>query len=143
MPRYFLNRQDIVPEDFFSVVRHSTGHDQTATWVADGTVALGVANCVIIQSLLDNGQLNGDEIRVLETTPPYSDYVWAVQATMDESARLAILEAFLALDPTLPAHREILRLQGANGYLPAGNEDFTLIRAAAEQAGLLAGEFRP
>ncbi len=137
MPRYFLLQQGVVPEEFFSSVRHASGHDHTALWVADGTVALGVANCVIVQSLFANGQLSNDEVRIIETTPPYSDYVWAAQQSMTESTRGVILDAFLALDATAPEHLDILRLQGANTYLPAGSDDFALVRAAAEQAGLL------
>ena len=143
MPRYFLTQLGLVPEDFFSSVRYSSGHDQTAAWVGDGTVELGVANCVIVQALLDSNQLNGEELRILETTPPYSNYVWAVPASMDDSTRLAILDAFLALDATVPTHREILQRQGANAYLPAGSEDFASIRTAAEQAGLLTDDSQP
>lgn len=143
MPRYFLTRSGIVPEDFFSSVRYSTGHDLTAAWVADGTVDLGVANCVIVQSLLSNNQVNGEELRILDTTPPYSNYVWAVQASMGDSTRLAILDAFLALDATVPMHREILQRQGANAYFPAGSEDFATIHIAAEQAGLRADDSKP
>ena len=137
MPRYCMLREGLVPEDFFLSVRHSPGHDQTAVWVADGTVDLGVANCVIVQSLFANGQLSEDEVRIIETTPPYSDYVWATQESMSDSKRSAILDALLALNAIVPEHANILRLQGANSYLPAGAEDFGLIRAAAEQAGLL------
>ena len=143
MPRYFLARSGIVPEDFFSSVRYSIGHDQTAAWVADGTVELGVANCVIVQSLLNGNQLNGEELVVLDTTPPYSDYVWAVQPSMKDSTRLVILDAFLALDATVPTHREVLQRQGANAYLPADREDFATIQTAAEQAGLLADDSQP
>ena len=82
--------------------------------------------------------MQSDEVRIIETTPPYSDYVWAVQDSMDESVQTAILNALLALDATIPAHREILRLQGANTYLPAGSDDFQIIRMAAEQASVLA-----
>lgn len=138
MPRYYLADDGVDPESFFSEVRYSSGHDQTAQSVADGAVTLGVANCVIVQSLFDNGALGDDEIRVIETTPPYSDYVWAAHASMKESVRAAILDALLALDATVPEHREILHLQGANAYLPAGREDFEMIRMAAENANLLA-----
>ena len=138
MPRFFLTDDGVDPESFFSEVRYSSGHDRTAQSVANGAVTLGVANCVIVQSLLDNGALGDDQIRVVETTPPYSDYVWAAHASMDESVRMAILDALLALDAAVPEHREILKLQGANAYLPAGREDFDMIRMAAESANLLA-----
>lgn len=136
MPRYFLERDGIIPEQFFSSTRHSAAHDQTARWVKDGTVNLGVTNCIIVQSMLDNGLLSDDDIRVIETTPPYSDYVWAVSSSMDKHTRMLLLDALLALDASLPQHRVILQLQGANAYLPAASEDFVLVRRAAQQLGL-------
>lgn len=140
MPRYFLTGQGMVPEEFFSSVEYSAGHDQTAVWVATGKVDLGVANCVIVNALLEDGQLDREQVRVLETTPPYADYVWATHSSMNDVARVAILDAFLALDATAPEQRKVLRLQGANAYLPAGTLDFEAIRDVARQTGLLSGE---
>ncbi len=140
MPRFFLQREGLSPEQFFASTRHSAGHDQTARWVTDGRVDLGVANCVIVQSLFENGSLSKDDIRVIETTPPYSDYVWAISPSMDEHTGTLLLNALLALDASNPQHRTILRSQGANAYLPAGRSNFSLVRRAAKQAGLLAGD---
>lgn len=140
MPSYFLNNGDLDPHTFFASVRHSSGHDQTAKWVADGTVALGVANCIIVRSLLENGDLGNDDIRIIETTPPYSDYVWAVRESLDEDRRVKLLDAFLSLDASVPEHREILRQQGANAYLPAASQDFEIVRRAAKEADFLAEE---
>lgn len=136
MPRYFMKGQGMDAEQFFASTRHSAGHDQTATWVADDTVALGVANCVIVQSLFENGVLGSDDVRIIETTPPYSDYVWAVSASLDDRIKLTLLDAFLALDASIPEHREILRAQGANAYMPAASEDFEIVRIAADHSGL-------
>jgi phosphonate transport system substrate-binding protein len=138
MPRYFMKDDGLDPEQFFASIRHSAGHDQTATWVANGTVALGVANCVIVRSLFENGLLGSDDVRIIETTPPYSDYVWAVDVSLDERIKLTLLDAFLALDASIPEHRKILRSQGANAYLPAASENFEIIRIAADRADLLA-----
>lgn len=140
MPRFFLEREGLYPEQFFGSTRHSAGHDQTARWVSDGRVDLGVANCVIVQSMLENGLLSNDDIRVIETTPPYSDYVWAINRSMNERTSTLLLNALLALDASDPRHRSILRSQGANTYLPAGRGNFALVRKAAKQAGLLAGD---
>ena len=142
MPRYFLEEEGLYPEQFFATVRHSAAHDQTAEWVRDGIVALGVANCVIVQSLFDRGLLSSDDVRIVETTPPYSDYVWAVKPTMDEHTSAVLLDALLALDATDPEQRAVLRSQGANAYLPAGLGNFELIRTAALQAGFLSKDGR-
>ncbi len=137
MPRFYMNRDGLDPHEWFGSVRHSSGHDQTALWVSDGTVDLGVANCAIVVALFDSGAIDASRVRILETTPPYSDYVWAVHPTLDERTRIALLDAFLALDPDKPGHRQILRLQGANLYMPAGASDFEIVRAAAIEAGVL------
>lgn len=140
MPRYFLEREGVYPEQFFSSIRHSRGHDQTARWVSDGAVELGVANCIIVQSMFENGSLNRDEVRIIETTPPYSDYIWAAKASMPESTRTKILDALLSLDATDPRHLKILRAEGANAYLPAASGNFTTVRMAAKRMGLLEEE---
>ncbi len=138
MPHYFMTEDGLDPERFFGSVRHSAGHDQTALWVGNGTVTLGVANCNLIRSLLESGELDGDVVNIVETTPPYPDYVWVARTSMDERVRQTLLDAFLGLDATIPEHREILRAQGANAYLPAGSSDFELVRIAAVKAGVLA-----
>lgn len=138
MPRYFMANAGLDPDKFFGSIRHSSGHDQTAIWVSNGTVALGVANCVIVQSLFESEVLHPDNVRIIETTPPYADYVWAASDSLSEDVRQSLLDALLALDASIPEHREILRSQGANAYLPAGVSDFEIIRAAAVRAGVLA-----
>lgn len=136
MPRYFLERDDVIPEQFFSSTRHSAAHDETARWVRDGVVDIGVANCIIVLAMFENGRLRDDDVRVMETTPPYSDYVWAVKSSMDAHTRALLLDALLALDASIPRQRAILRLQGANAYLPAASGDFVIVRSAAQQLGL-------
>ena len=140
MPRYFMTEDGIDPEKLFASIQHSAGHDQTAIWVSNGNVALGVANCIIVQSLFESGVLKDDEIQIIATTPPYPDYVWAASPSMDEQTRISILNALLALDATVSEHRAILRSQGANAYLPAGSSDFEMVRMAAIQAGVLTPE---
>lgn len=138
MPRYFMVEEGLDPEKFFGSIRHSAGHDQTALWVSDGAVTLGVANCIIVRSLFESGELDSDDVRIVETTAPYPDYVWATHTSMKASTRQTLLDAFLGLDATIAEHREILRGQGANFYLPAGPSDFEMVRKAAAQAGILA-----
>lgn len=140
MPRYFLEAQGLNPEQFFAATQHSAGHDQTTKLVSDGTVDLGVANCVIVQSLLENNSLDTYDVRIIETTPPYSDYVWAAKASMDDDTRAMLLDAFLALDASDSQHRAILRSQGANAYMPAARGDFALVRKAVQMVGLVAKE---
>lgn len=131
MPRYFLQSSGIDPDAFFSSVRHSSGHDETATLIRNGEVVLGVANCVIVESMAHDGRLSHDEVRILETTPAYSDYVWTVNEKLDPSLKIVLRDAFLALDVTFPEHQAILRQLGAHAYMPASRTDFEDVRRAA------------
>ncbi len=137
MPRHFMRLDGVIPEDLFSAVRHSDGHDETAKWVRDGEVGLGVVNCVILEALILEEQLSPGQIRVLVTTPTYGNYVWAVQPAMPADVRTELRDAFLALDARVPEERAILRALGANGYLPAGKTDFNDVRMAAAELGLI------
>ena len=137
MPLHFLRQRGIDPELFFASVRNSSGHDQTARWVRDGEADLGVVNSAILEAMVADGRLNADDVRVLEVTPTYANYVWGVQQDMSQETKLKLRNAFLALDPADPVHAHILGLQAATGYMPAMKADFRIPRAAAQQAGLL------
>lgn len=137
MPRHFLVVRQMLPEHFFSSVSHTSGHDQTAFAVRDGKVALGAVNDVIVSAMFDDGRLGPGSVRVLETTPPYANYVWAVSTHLPEPRVRALRDAFLALDRSQPEQRRILELQGAEFFIPANPKKYDGLRAAAISAGLL------
>ncbi|NND59496.1 MAG: phosphate/phosphite/phosphonate ABC transporter substrate-binding protein [Gammaproteobacteria bacterium] len=140
MPRHFMNIDAINPETFFSELRHADAHDQTAEWVRDGVVDIGVANCNIINAMFADGRLSDSDVRVLETTPPFANYVWAMQPSLDRALVISLRDAFLALDANIESHAEMLKALGAGGYLPASRDDLDDVRNAIESAGLLATE---
>lgn len=137
MPRHFLKRQGIEPETFFSEVRYSGTHDKTASWVRDGEVDIGVANSEIVDKLFREGRLRKEDVRVLWTTLPYFDYVWAVQRAMDEATRRSLRNAFLNLSIHDVTHAEILGGMGTEVFYSAGVEDFRAIREIARTLGML------
>lgn len=134
MPRHFLESNGIDPDTYFASVRYSSGHDETAKLIGDGVVAVGVANCIVIESMIKDGRLGRDELRVLETTPAYANYVWAASEHLSAAIKTRVRDAFLDLDPAHPEHQEILQKLGANAYLPASSSDFDSVRRAAGAA---------
>lgn len=133
MPRYFLARKNILPEQFFSQVLYSEGHDTTAEWVKSGRVDLGVANAVVINKLFQNGVIKPSEIRIVWRTPPFTNYVWAARNDLPASLKDRIIDAFLKLTYADPGHRKILNEVGARAYFPATFDDFAaLLRIAVE-----------
>ncbi|WP_044871559.1 putative selenate ABC transporter substrate-binding protein [Pseudomonas sp. LFM046] len=137
MPRYFMQKDGIVPEQFFSRVAYSGAHDATVAWVQAGKVDGGVLNASVWQKLVDAGKVDTSKVKVFATTPTYYDYNWTVRGTLDPVLAEKIKQAFLALDPANPEHKAILDLQAATRFIPTKPENYQGIEEAARSAGLL------
>jgi phosphonate transport system substrate-binding protein len=132
MPRYFLQQENINPESFFSEVQYSGAHDKTAYWVRDGLVDVGAANATTIRSMLDKKVIKSNDIRILWETPPYADYVWAIQPQFSTSFHARIRDAFLQLSPDNADHAIILKKLNAVGYIPADPDFFAPLASIAD-----------
>jgi phosphonate transport system substrate-binding protein len=137
MPRFFMLKDGIKPEEFFSRVAYSGAHDATVAWVQAGKVDGGVLNASVWDKLVAAGKVDTSKVVVLGTTPPYYDYNWTVRGNLDPALTDRIKAAFLALDPAKPADKAILDLQAATRFIPTKAENYTGIEEAARAAGLL------
>ena len=137
MPRFFMLKDGIKPEEFFSRVAYSGAHDATVAWVQAGKVDGGVLNASVWDKLVAAGKVDTSKVVVLGTTPPYYDYNWTVRGNLAPALTDKIKAAFLALDPAKPADKAILDLQAASRFIPTKAENYTGIEEAARAAGLL------
>ncbi|MCQ4234671.1 putative selenate ABC transporter substrate-binding protein [Pseudomonas stutzeri] len=137
MPRYFMLKDGIEPEQFFSRIAYSGAHDATAAWVEAGKADAGVLNASVWDKLVAAGKVNTDKVRVFATTPTYYDYNWTVRGTLEPALAEKIKAAFLALDPANPEHKAILDLQAASRFIATKPENYEGIEQAARAAGLL------
>ena len=137
MPRFFMLKDGIKPEEFFSRVAYSGAHDATVAWVQAGKVDGGVLNASVWDKLVAAGKVDTSKVVVLGTTPTYYDYNWTVRGNLDPALTAKIKAAFLALDPAKPADKAILDLQAASRFIPTQVENYTGIEEAAREAGLL------
>ena len=137
MPRYFMQKDGINPEQFFSRVAYSGAHDATVAWVQAGKVDGGVLNASVWDKLVAAGKVDTSKVVVLGTTPTFYDYNWTVRGNLDPVLIKKIEAAFLALDPAKPADKAILDLQAATRFIPTKAENYTGIEDAARAAGLL------
>jgi phosphonate transport system substrate-binding protein len=76
-------------------------------------------------------------VRVLATTPPFFDYNWTVRPGLDPAVTKKLTDAFLALDASKPADKEILDLQRASKFVPTQASNYDGIEAAGKSAGLI------
>jgi phosphonate transport system substrate-binding protein len=137
MPRYFMQKDGINPEQFFSRIAYSGAHDATVAWVQAGKVDGGVLNASVWDKLVAAGKVDTTKVVVLQTTPTFYDYNWTVRGNLDPALTAKIQAAFLALDPAKPADKAILDLQAATRFIPTKAENYTGIEDAARAAGLL------
>ena len=139
MPRYYMKNKNIEAETYFSNIKYSGSHDTTVYWVRDGITDIGVTNSAIFDKMLKDERLKKDEIKIIWETPPYPDYVWALQSGYSNTVQTNIREAFLSLTPSIKEHAAILANVDAGGFLPASIDDFSKLNGIALQSGLLEG----
>lgn len=137
MPRYYLQQQGIVPERDFKTVAFSGAHDATVAFVASGRAEAGVLNASVMDKLLEAKNPNVEKVRVLAITPPFFDYNWTVRPGLDPAVTKKLTDAFLALDASKPADKEILDLQRASKFIPTKASNYDGIEAAGKSAGLI------
>jgi phosphonate transport system substrate-binding protein len=137
MPRYFLLQAKIDPDKDFKTVAFSGAHDATAAWVESGRVQAGVLNGSVWDRLVEQKKVDLSKVKVFATTPPYYDYNWTVRGDLDPDLVKKLTDAFLKLDPSNPAHKEILELQRASRFIPTKAENYKGIEEAARASGLL------
>jgi phosphonate transport system substrate-binding protein len=138
MPRYFLLKAGIVPEQDFSKFSFSGAHDATALWVQSERVDAGALNFSVWEKLVDTKKVDTTQVFVFWTTPPYVDYNWTVRGDLDKGLAEKIKQAFLKLDRSNPEHAKLLDLHRATRYIAVESEDiFQPIEEAARQGGLI------
>jgi len=137
MPRFFLQQAGIVPERDFKTVAYSGAHDATVAFVAAGRAGAGVLNASVWDKLVEAGNPNAAKVRVLMTTPPFYDYNWTVRPGLDAALTKKLTDAFLKLDASKPADKEILALQRASRFIATQSSNYDGIEAAGKSAGLI------
>lgn len=137
MPRYFLKQQFIEPETFFSRVEFAGTHDKVVRAVLANDVALGAMSSAIYQGMLEDGRLGAQQVRVIWETPAFVNYVWAAHPQLTQEDQDKLTAAFLKLDPSNPAHEQILDGLQAGHFLKAALTDFDQLEEVALSVDLL------
>lgn len=139
MPQYFLAQAGVTPEDFRGEVGFSQNHDATIKLVEAGTYEVGVLNEQVWNKRLQAGEVDSSRVQVIWRTPAYYDYHWVIHPSVKErygeDFPARVQAALLKLDPTVPEHREILDLFGANQFIPTEDANYAQIEEVGRQIG--------
>lgn len=143
MPRYFLGQAGIEPErDFRGQPSYSGSHDKTWKLVEAGSFQAGVLNEAVWEDAVNNHQVDGSKVRVIERTPAYHDYHWLAHPKIDEIYGVATVErikqALLAIDETNdPGVQHTLQLFDTTEFVPTDDDNYAQIEQVARDLGLL------
>lgn len=138
-PRHFLQTlYRIDPDkDFAGPPLYSGAHDATAKMVESGKVQAGALNIEVWNRMLETKKVDPSKVKVVWTTPEYVDYVWAARKGLPPDLVAKFAKAFLSLDSSRPADRQVLDIQGAKQFVAADPRDFDIIERVGRSTGLL------
>jgi phosphonate transport system substrate-binding protein len=137
MPEFYLRQQfQQSPEQIFSRVGFSGNHSRTIALVQSGTYQLGALNYQVWEQQLAEGSIDLSKVRVIWTTPDYTDYQWTVRGDVDQrwgaGFKQKLTAALLAMKKP-----ELLASFPRSGFVPASNADYQPIADTARAIGLL------
>ncbi len=142
MPRSFLAQAGIDPEGHFSAVNYSGSHDKTWKLVETGSFEAGALNSVVWQKRVNDGSVDTSKVEAFYTTPPYFDYHWVANGSLDEEfgrgTTDGLLTALLALrtgDGGL--EQEIMAAFDSDRFISTSNENYSAIEQAARDLGII------
>jgi phosphonate transport system substrate-binding protein len=136
MPSYYMRQEHVDPSVIDKAI-YTGGHDATALAVSNNRVDAGAMDEIVLRQMLKTGKVATDKIRVFYTTPAFFDYVWVARAGLDPRMEEKFSKALLKLDAASPADKRILELLGAEKYAVANESDYSKLRQAAKDEGLL------
>jgi phosphonate transport system substrate-binding protein len=138
-PRHFLSTKFNIDadKDFAGAPIYSGAHDATVKMVESGKVQSGAVNMEVWNRLSAGDKVDKTKVKVVWTTPPFVDYVWASRKDLPAATVQKFAEAFLTLDARQPAEKAVLDLQGAKKFVPANLADFDVIEQVGRSTGLL------
>ena len=137
MPRFFLEKQNINPEEYFREIGYSGAHDATIFSVLSNKVSAGALNSLVWKKFVRENPKKVKKLKVFYITPKYYDYNWTIRKDLSNELKESLVEAFLTLDYNNPNHKKILDLQRATKYIKTNDSNYLNIYMAGKKTGLI------
>ena len=137
MPRFFLEKQNINPEEYFREIGYSGAHDATIFSVLSNKVSAGALNSLVWKKFVRENPKKAKELCVFFITPEYYDYNWTLRKDLGNEIKKSLVNAFLKLDYNNPDHKKILNLQRAKKYIKTNDNNYSNIYTAGKKTGLI------
>jgi len=142
MPQHFMKAGGFDTADLKGNPGFSGSHDATIEAVASGSFEVGAVNEQVWKATQDAGKVDLKDVTVLWRTPGYADYHWLARPDLDKKFGAGTTEKIkkllFGLNASKPADAEILKLFGAQTFVPTKNSNYDVIESVAKDLGLLA-----
>ena len=142
MPRSFLAEAGIDVEDDLDSISFSRSHDRTWKLVETGSFDAGALNEAVWASRVEKGEVDLDRVDVFYRTPPYVDYHWVVNSSVDatygEGTVDKLTEALLGIDASKGGKaQEIAEAFQTDRFIATSNENYEAIEDVARSLGVI------
>jgi phosphonate transport system substrate-binding protein len=137
-PVFYLRREGIDPEHFFSQTAFSGSHENSVIAVLNGTFDAAATfwnneERGNVQRMVEKGMIPANSIRIIWTSPLIPNSPYVVRADLPEELKQLFTQAMLAL-PTEGAEAWQALANGTmRGLIPARHEDYIDLIAIVEE----------
>jgi len=132
---YLEMRQAGINPDNDLQFKYTGSHLATAKAVESGLADAGALDEVMYNSLIAEGKLDKNKVRVFYNSKPFVDYVWVARKDISPADRERFIEAYTSLKE---GHdNQILQILRAKEFVRANNEEYAVLRLVAQQLKML------
>ena len=105
--------------------------------VSQGEYGAGAVTRRTLETMRESGDLAGQAVRVLWSSPGYSHCCFTAQRELDPTLTQELTEAFLAVDYVDPVGKEVLDAEGCRSFASGITEGWEILEEAAIAEGLV------
>jgi len=142
MPQYYLQQAIGGLESLRGTPGFSGSHDKTIALVTAGTYDAGALNAQVWKARIADHTVDTTHVAVFYTTPAFHDYHWVLNPAAEQRFGTGfgdkVRAALLALDPSVPAQKEILDLFGAHQFVATADSNYVQIERVGRSIGAIA-----
>ena len=136
-PSFYLRKEGINPEEYFSSVAFSGGHEQSVIALLNGTFDVVATHSTNetkgnIQRMEQKGMIPKGSTRIIWTSPIIPNSPTVMRTDLPEELKKLFTEALFAFPKEDPEAFNQLHSGQSAGYIPATHEDYLDVIAVTE-----------